>query len=415
MHVVFDARHLVRRALRGTDRYLLGLAGALGRRGVRVSFAYVEGQAPNAAHRTCPFEELPIPGPSGPRWEQIALPRALARVRADIYHAPNEYGAAALAPCPVIFALHSATTPSYRDLIARGLLGGTIRDYIADESTTSLRARHYLRAQPHWADWVVTPSEFARGEIIRYLHVDPALVTTTLLAVDDAFLAPASQPALLAETLLRLNVRTPYLLYVGGYERHKNVRGVLGTYRRLREEHAELSLVLVGTGNVPETTAQEAAALGATCLSDVTGDLLPLYDGAAAFLSMSWRETFGLPALEAMTRGVPAVVSGWGAGPEVVGDAGFLVDPRREDEAAAAVTTILANRPALSARARERAQIFSWDATAEATLRVYEQARALRYRRPRRAQRWMSSLLSSLSSEPHTKTSNQRNHAADNA
>jgi len=80
------------------------------------------------------------------------------------------------------------------------------------------------------------------GEIIRYLHVDPALVTTTLLAVDDAFLAPETPARALGGNAPAGSMcEGPYLLYVGGYERHKNVRGVLGTYRRLREAHAELS------------------------------------------------------------------------------------------------------------------------------------------------------------------------------
>ncbi|WP_394821317.1 glycosyltransferase family 4 protein [Pendulispora albinea] len=395
MHVVFDARQLAQPALRGADRYLLGLAGALVRRGVRVSLAYVEGSPPNRAHDPAlfsRFEELPIAGPNGPRWEQLAVPRALARVGADIYHPPSEYGVPMLAPCPVVFAIHSATVHSYRDLVARGLLQGTTNDYIDDGSRLRARARHYVDAQPYWADRIVAPSEFAREEIVRYMKVDPAAVTTTPLATSEAFRAPVSPRQ--EETLARLGVRRPYVLYVGGYERHKNVAGVLGTYGKLRQTHPELALVLVGTGRVPEATQRDATALGAICLSDVTHDLVDLYDGASVFLSMSWRETFGLPSLEAMTRGVPAVVSGWGASPEVVGDAGLLVDPRREDEAAAAVRTILAERPAFSSRARERAKRFSWDATAAITLDVYTEARALTRRRPKRVQRWMAHLAS---------------------
>jgi glycosyltransferase involved in cell wall biosynthesis len=106
-------------------------------------------------------------------------------------------------------------------------------------------------------------------------------------------------------------------------------------------------------------------------LSDVGPELVSLYDDAAAFLSLSWRESFGMPALEAAARGVPVVVSGWGAAREVLGDAATYVDPTDIVAAAGALVTAIA----VNASRRRRPNLemfsrFSWKRTAGAVLDV---------------------------------------------
>ena len=99
-------------------------------------------------------------------------------------------------------------------------------------------------------------------------------------------------------------------------------------------------------------------------------DLPALYDGAALGVSLSWRESFGLPALEAMTRGVAVLASAWGAAPEVVGEGGRLVDPR-DTAAAARATFELLHDAYRGDRARQAAAQFSWNHTADRTIEVY--------------------------------------------
>src|SRR5262249_6929815 len=147
------------------------------------------------------------------------------------------------------------------------------------------------------------PSEFCRREVIRFLHVQPARVSVTPLAIHDQF---RSQPSTVEEreaTLARLGVRRPYILYVGGYEPHKNPGGLLAAFAAVKKKRPDLSVVLVGTKALPDTLPTRARSLGLTMerdvrfLVDMTDDLVDIYDGAELFVSLSWRETFCLPAL----------------------------------------------------------------------------------------------------------------------
>lgn len=90
-------------------------------------------------------------------------------------------------------------------------------------------------------------------------------------------------------------------------------------------------------------------------------------DTATLFVTMSWRETFCLPALEAMTRGVPVVASRWGALPEIVGEQGSLIDPRDHARAASTILALLEHDNAAAAAAAR----FDWSTTWTQTLDVY--------------------------------------------
>ena len=109
-----------------------------------------------------------------------------------------------------------------------------------------------------------------------------------------------------------------------------------------------------------------------------------LFKGAQMLLLPSFDEGFGIPALEAMSAGVPVVVSNRGALPEVVGDAGLLVTPDDPESIASAITRLLEDRSlreACSSRGLDRARQFTWSQTARDTRRAYEDA--LRTRRAR--------------------------------
>jgi glycosyltransferase involved in cell wall biosynthesis len=379
MRVAVDARSLAAAALRGWDRYTVGLVGALTQCGIDVSLMY---------RRRLPIRQQHVDGLSvqlvalddrgGLHWEQVALPRALRTF--DVFHAPAEHGVPLFSPCPVVLTLHSATRQSYRDLVARGLLPGPLGRYVAaDTMRTRLWDGPYFALQVKRADHVLAPSAFARDEIVRLLGVDPANVTVTPLAVSPQFVQP-QDPAAAARVRAALGLRSPYLLYVGGFEAHKNVAGLLQTFAIVRAHRPDLSLVLVGTGTPPAHLLDEASALSPSegrnvvVLHDLGPELPALYDGAELFMSLSWRESFGLPSLEAMARGIPVVISGWGAAPEVVGDAGALVDPTDPTTAAAVVLDTLRpeRRQLLARRARHNAARYSWRATAERTAAVYE-------------------------------------------
>jgi len=378
MRIAVDARSLAAPVLRGWDRYTVGLLDALCSSGLEIDLLHRERVPIHAEHiKRLPVRPVALSDRGGLHWEQVALPRALREY--DLFHAPAEHGVPLLAPCPVVLTVHSVTLQSYRRLIHRGLLEGPLGAYIPPADLASrVCAGAYFRLQVARADHILTPSAFCRDEVIDLLGVSPRRVSVTPLAPAPEFKGQADSEAT-SQTLSSLGVRRPFLLYVGGYEPHKNVPGVLRLLSLVRHQRPDLNLVVVGTGEVPDSLGQEARSLGLPAgevvfLRNLGRELRALYDAAELFVSMSWRESFGLPALEAMTRGLPVVVSGWGAAGEVVGEAGVLVDPTDPEGAALAVLDALHpdRRTMLADRARHRARQFSWHETADRTRDIYE-------------------------------------------
>ena len=114
----------------------------------------------------------------------------------------------------------------------------------------------------------------------------------------------------------------------------------------------------------------------------IPDDAVPaVLSAATALVYPSLYEGFGLPALEAMACGTPVIAAKTSSLPEVVGEAGLLVDPLSVEEIAAAMHRLLADealRAALSRQGRERAALFSWDRCARETLAVLDETLTLR-------------------------------------
>lgn len=134
------------------------------------------------------------------------------------------------------------------------------------------------------------------------------------------------------------------VLFVGTFEPRKNIGGLLEAYALLRQKLPDVPpLVLVGRrGWLYQTLFERAAALRLTdrliWLEDLPAEELPaLYNGASVLVLPSFYEGFGFPPLEAMACGTPTVVSARGSLPEVVGEAGLLIDPDQPESIADAL------------------------------------------------------------------------------
>lgn len=248
--------------------------------------------------------------------------------------------------------------------------------YLTDE------ARRYYNEQIAWAldraDAIVADSHATQRDLARLRDVPPARVTVVHLAANPVF-RPLPK-AKVRSTLAHYDLTPGYLLFVGTWEPRKNLPGLLEALARLHARGERRRLVIVGRpGWLYEEIFAKVAALELTpwvrfIERALLADLVALYNGALLLAMPSFYEGFGFPALEAMQCGTPAVVADRASLPEVVGDAGLLIDPEQPETLAAACWRI-AHEPRLRERLREagfeQAATFTWDAAARKTLDVY--------------------------------------------
>ena len=175
-----------------------------------------------------------------------------------------------------------------------------------------------------------------------------------------------------------------YILFLGTLEPRKNVDGLIRAYERLvRQLDITEKLVIVGKrGRFYEEIFDLVRQLKLGNRVIFTGYVsdtvkVDLYNGAVCFAYPSHYEGFGLPVLEALACGVPVITSNVSSLPEIIGDAGLLVDPTDDMQLADAIGRVLCDpvlRADLSAKGQQRASHFSWARCAQETLCVWERA-----------------------------------------
>lgn len=229
------------------------------------------------------------------------------------------------------------------------------------------------------AQAVIADSAFVRTEIIELFGLDPASVDVVPLAADPIF-APISADG--HATLQRFGLEPRrYFIAVATLEPRKNLIRVLQAYRQLAPSiRARSPLLLVGlSGWKDETLNRELRPLLASGCVRRLGYLprevlAALMGGALALVYPSLYEGFGLPPLEAMQCGVPAIVSTGSSLQEVVGDTGIAVDPMDTDAIASAMSRLQEDtqlRDLLGARGLERSGQFSWQRCAAEMVATY--------------------------------------------
>jgi glycosyltransferase involved in cell wall biosynthesis len=248
------------------------------------------------------------------------------------------------------------------------------------ETTTGLLAKGLALLAPavsRSATRIIADSEATAGELGRLLGTPRAKVDVVPLGPG---LRPAVTPVPEAQLRAELDLGDgPLVLSVSARRPHKNLTRLIEAVGRL----PGATLVLPGYPSpFVEDLRAAARAAGAedrVKLLDWVSDaqLEGLYAAATCLAFPSLAEGFGLPVLEAMSRGVPVACSAASALPEVAGDAALLFDPLSVDAIAAAIGHLLADaalRARLVARGHDRAARFSWDRTAAETAESYVRA-----------------------------------------
>jgi glycosyltransferase involved in cell wall biosynthesis len=233
--------------------------------------------------------------------------------------------------------------------------------------------RYVIQPACHTARFVLTVSEYSRGEISAWAKIEEEKIINVGNGVGPPF-TPIG---------CKYKPEYPYLLYVGSRKPHKNLSRLLQAYA-ISGVSGNVRLLL--SGKPEKNISIEISRFGLNgkvVFADLSSDdrLSEAYRGALAFLFPSLYEGFGLPPLEAMACGVPVLTSNVCSLPEVAGDAALLVSPFDVEEIAEGIRRLVYDS-ALQLQLREkglrRAKLFSWEETALKTSKVLKSTMGIR-------------------------------------
>ena len=381
LRVAFNASPLLS-PLTGIGNYIVRLGAALGATGVVDAYSFYgyrwrhetpspppssQGRLVAARVRDAIRPFVPFRRSLRAAQQRFVFARGVRRNAISLYHEPNYIPL----PCdvPVVISVHDLSWLRY------------------PETHPADRVRWLERGLPRAlerAAAILVDSDFVRDELQSAFRVDPRRVHAVHLGVGAEF-----RPRSAVETATALHsfglTHGDYLLTVGTIEPRKNLGHVLEAYARLPDRMRDrYPLVIAGAKGWRaadlEGKLRTLASRGEIrFLGRVSGEDLPsLYAGAAAFVFASLYEGFGLPPLEAMASGVPALVSDRGSLPEIAGDAAVIFNPEEPADTSAKIDALLADsgtRAELIRRGVHRAGVFTWESCARTTLDVYRAIR----------------------------------------
>lgn len=232
--------------------------------------------------------------------------------------------------------------------------------------------------------WILCISEATKRDLCNYLpQINPSKICVTYLAASDLFFKCTDSDKLDYIHSKYCIPKAPYILSLSTLEPRKNITQTIRSFLNVvqQEKLQDLHLVLAGAKGW-NYDAIFAEIVSNPTLRDriiVTGyvpdeDLSPLYSGALAFVYPSFYEGFGLPPLEAMKCGTPVITSNTSSLPEVVGNAGYMLDPNDLDGLSQAILKLYQSpslRENMSHMSLVQANKFSWEHCLKQTVSAY--------------------------------------------
>jgi glycosyltransferase involved in cell wall biosynthesis len=311
--------------------------------------------------------------PSRIIWDQFQLPFIIKKYKLGIYFS-------LLDTLPVIgvgkFVMFLFEMPDYR-------IGPT--HYSGIKGLYSKISNGYnkflFRPSLKKADIIITSSYSTKSDIVGQYGINADKIRVLYPAADDCF-QPAKNERILLETKKRYGTEAGYVFHISSSDSRDNTPAVIRAYHKALKESKFYQKLLIG-GDVGLKSKELEKLITELNLKDriiLTGrlsekDLVAVYQAADLFVDPSLYEGFGLQVVEAMSCGIPVVVSNVTSLPEIVGDAGILVSPTDIDALASALARVITDvelRELMRRKGLERAKYFSWDKLARETIAIYD-------------------------------------------
>lgn len=363
MRIGIDAR-LVYYSQAGISQYILRLVEGLARIDQEDEFVLLQSRKDETViNSQANFRRRSLWTPSHHRLEQWVLPLEVALAGLDVLHSPD-FIPPFRRNCKSVITIHDLAFLLYPHFL------------------TKESARYYSRIDQavHRADHIIAVSESTKRDTVQLLGVPKKKITVIHEAANPIY-RPVNDQGSLQQIKRKYGIASDFILFVSTVEPRKNLPTLLRAYRQLVDDYKPaVKLVVVGRrGWLFEKTFAVVEELNLVDEVLFLGrvpdeDLLLLYNAAQVHVHPSHYEGFGLPPLEAMTCGTPTIVSNVASLPEVVGDAGLLVDPDDISGWTVALWRALTDqalREELIEKGFKRAQLFSLEKTARETLAVY--------------------------------------------
>jgi glycosyltransferase involved in cell wall biosynthesis len=299
------------------------------------------------------------------RLERWALPAEVLPLRLDVLHCPD-FIAPRRRPCPAVVTIHDLAFLHFPEILDAG-------------------ARRYygqVRASVWHADAVIAVSESTRRDICRLLDLPPQRIDVVYEAAAPIF-APRPLPDNATRTINRQTLQAgTFALFVSTLEPRKNLPTLLRALRLCCDRRPDVPYHLAIAGTRGWRDREIFAVVRDLRLYDrltflggvAQDDLRWLYNACVLYANPSRYEGFGLPVLEALACGAPALVSDTSSLPEVAGDAALLLPPHDVAAWAEALARVWHNadlRADLARQGPAQAATFSWQRAARETLDIY--------------------------------------------
>jgi glycosyltransferase involved in cell wall biosynthesis len=225
----------------------------------------------------------------------------------------------------------------------------------------------HLRARQAWLHWapkaaravdkILTVSQFSKGRIVDLLGTSPDRVHVVGNGVDDKFFQAGMR------TIGKVEKQNEVIV-LGGLRYKKGADWVLRVADELHHRNSPLTIVAIGQHDANYIYRAKAHPKIEVVGMLADSELIPRLTAATALMLLSHYEGFGIPPLEAMAAGTPAIVANRASLPEVVGDAGIVVDPEQSREIAALLDQLhvdAAWRRDVIIRGQQHATAFTWE------------------------------------------------------